>query len=277
MTEPTDDLAEQFRLTGRIALITGAGKGIGAAIATTFAEAGADVALTARTAADLESVAAAVRERGRRALVMPGDVNDLDFLGRLVEATVAEFGGLDILVNNAGGSMSRPFLQTTVDQLAKSFHFNVLVPFELSRLAVPYLLNRGDAAIVNIGSVVGELAVRGQFTHSLTKSAEGQLTRLMAVELSPRIRVNAVLPGAVETDALRGWLERFGPEVREHMISQTAMRRNGLPQDIANAALFLASEASSFVTGKLLMVDGAASTGLLPRDMPDLTAESALG
>ncbi len=265
-------LAEQFRLTGRVALITGAGKGIGASIATTFAEAGADVALTSRTADDLEAVAAAVRDHGRRALVLPGDVNDLEFLARLVDRTVAELGGLDILVNNAGGSVSRPFLSTTVDQLAKSFHFNVLVPFELSRLAVPHLLRRGDASILNIGSVVGELAVRGQFTHSLTKSAEGQLTRLMAAELSPRIRVNAVLPGAIETDALRGWLERFGPEVREHMISQTAMRRNGLPQDIANAALFLVSDASSFVTGKLLMVDGAASTGLLPREMPDLTA-----
>jgi 7-alpha-hydroxysteroid dehydrogenase len=265
-------LPEQFRLTDRVALITGAGKGIGAAIATTFAQAGADVALTSRTAEDLESVAELVRSHGRRALVLPGDVNDLEFLGRLVEATVAEFGGLDILVNNAGGSVSRPFLKTTVDQLAKSFHFNVLVPFELSRLAVPHLLRRGDGSILNIGSVVGELAVRGQFTHSLTKSAEGQLTRLMAAELSPRIRVNAVLPGAIETDALRGWLERFGPEVREHMISQTAMRRNGLPEDIANAALFLVSDASSFVTGKLLMVDGAASTGLLPREMPDLTA-----
>jgi 7-alpha-hydroxysteroid dehydrogenase len=266
------DLAEQFRLTGRVALITGAGKGIGAAIATTFAAAGADVALTARTASDLEAVADAVREHGRRALVLPGDVNDLEFLRDVVDRTVAELGGLDILVNNAGGSVSRPFLDTTVEQLAKSFHFNVLVPFELSRLAAPHLLKRGNAAIINIGSVVGELAVRGQFTHSLTKSAEGQLTRLMAVELSPRIRVNAVLPGAIETDALRGWLERFGPEVREHMISQTAMRRNGLPQDIANAVLYLASDASSFVTGKLLVVDGAASTGLLPREMPDLTA-----
>ena len=129
------DLAAQFRLTGRVAVITGAGKGIGAAIAAAFAEAGADVALTSRTAADLESVAEQVRAYGRRALVVPGDVNSVAFLAELVDRTVDELGGIDVVVNNAGGSLSRPFLATTVDQLAKSFHFNVLVPFELSRLA----------------------------------------------------------------------------------------------------------------------------------------------
>lgn len=264
------DLAERFRLTGRVAIITGAGKGIGAAIACAFAESGADVALTSRTEADLNSVAAQVREFGRRALVMPGDVNDVGFLAELVSRTVAELGGIDVVVNNAGGSVSRAFLATTVAQLEKSFHFNVSVPFELSRLATPHLLERAGASIINIGSVAGEHAVRGSLTHSLTKSAMGQLTRLMATELAPRIRVNAVLPGAIETDALRGYLDDYGPEVREQMIERTAMRRNGLPDDIASAALFLASPAASFITGRLLGVDGMASSGLMPREMPDL-------
>ncbi len=264
------DLADRFRLTDRVAIITGAGKGIGAAIAVTFAEAGADVALTSRTEGDLQAVAERVRGCGRSALVIPGDVNDEAFLGELVERTVAEFGRLDIVVNNAGGSVSKPFLATTVRQLEKSFHFNVAVPFELSRLATPYLLQRDGASIINIGSVAGEHAVRGSLTHSLTKSAMGQLTRLMAAELSPRIRVNAVLPGAIETDALRGYLDDYGPQVREQMIARTAMRRNGLPDDIANAALFLASPAASFITGRLLPVDGLAGSGLMPRDMPDL-------
>ncbi len=263
-------LAEQFRLTDRVALVTGAGKGIGAAIATTFARAGAQVAITSRTAADLETVAAQIRAEGRVALIAPGDVNDLGFLASLVDRTVTELGGIDIVVNNAGGSVSRPFLSTTVDQLSKSLHFNVLVPFELSRLATPHLLGRSSPSIINVGSVVSEHAVRGQLAHSLSKAALAQLTRLMAAELAPRIRVNGVLPGAIETDALRTYLDQYGPEVREHMVTRTAMRRNGQPDDIANAALFLASPAASFITGRLLMVDGSASPELMPRQLPDL-------
>jgi 7-alpha-hydroxysteroid dehydrogenase len=122
------ELTDRFLLTDQVAIITGAGKGIGAAIATTFAAAGADVVLTARTEADLESVAAEVRALGRRALVLPGNVNDLSELANIVDRTVAEFGRLDIVVNTAGGSVSKPYLETSVDQIEKSFHFNVSVP-----------------------------------------------------------------------------------------------------------------------------------------------------
>lgn len=268
---------DRFRLEDRIALVTGAGKGIGAAIARTFAEAGADLVLTARTEADLEAVAEDVRSHGRRALVVPGDVNELAFLADLVDRTVAELGGLDIVVNNAGGTLARPFLKTTVEQLEKSFHFNVSVPFELCRLAVPHLLEREGANIVNIGSMAGVFAVRGSLAHSLTKSAMAQLTKLSAADLAPRIRVNAVLPGAIETDALAGYLERLDPAVREEMVRRTAMRRNGLPEDIADACLFLASPAARWITGKLLEVDGKAEENLIPSNAPDLAPGSGSG
>jgi 7-alpha-hydroxysteroid dehydrogenase len=261
---------DRFRLDGKVAIVTGAGKGIGAAIATAFAEAGADVAITARTASDLEAVAGEVEGLGRRALVHPGDVNDLAVVAALVEGTVAELGGIDIVVNNAGGSESRPFLDTTTGQLESSFHFNISVPFELSRLAVPRMLERGGGAIVNIGSVAGQKAVRGSLTHSLTKSALGQLTRLMAIELAPRIRVNAVLPGAIETDSLRRFLDGRGAAIRQTMIERTAMRRNGVPDDITPAVLYFASPASSWVSGKLLEVDGLAAAELVPKDQQDL-------
>lgn len=257
-------------LEGQVALVTGGGKGIGAAIAERLADAGADVTVTARTAADVEAVAESVRSRGRKALAIPGDVNDLDLLSELVERTVVELGRLDIVVNNAGGSTSRPFLDTTVDDLEASFHFNISSPFELTRLAVPHLLATDGGSVVNIGSVAGSKAVRGTLTHSLTKSALAQLTQLAAVELAPRIRVNAVLPGAIETDSLRGFLSAMDPAIRDEMLRRTPMRRNGTPDDIAHATVFLASPAAGWITGKLLEVDGDAEDVLIPKNQPDL-------
>lgn len=261
---------EHFRLDGKVAIITGAGKGIGAAIARSFAESGADCVLTARTEADLEKVAEDVTRAGGRALPLVADVNDLDALASVVDRCVDEFGGLDIVVNNAGGSMSRPFMETTVSQLEKSFHFNVSAPFELVRLAVPHLLERGGGVVCNIGSVAGRNAVRNSLTHSLTKAALEQLTRLMAVELAPRIRVNAVLPGAVETDSLRMYLSSMDPSIRVAMHANTAMRRNGLPIDIAAAVLYLCSPAAAWVTGQSLAVDGMANGDLIPKVTTDL-------
>jgi 7-alpha-hydroxysteroid dehydrogenase len=266
----TDNVLDRFRLDGRVAIITGAGKGIGAAIATAFADAGADCVLTARTASDIENVAAQVRARGRRAIAVATDVNDLGALAVLVERAEAELGGIDIVVNNAGGSMSKPFLETTAADLEKSFHFNVVAAFELVRLSVPHLLQRGGGVVCNIGSVAGQKAVRNSLTHSLTKAAVEQLTRLMAIELAPRIRVNGVLPGAIETDSLRRYLSAMDPSIRSAMHANTAMRRNGEPDDIANAVLYLCSPAAQWVTGELVTVDGMAAEELIPKHTVDL-------
>ena len=263
-------MLERFLLTDQVVVITGGGKGIGAASAAAAAEAGADVVITARTAADLDEVAEVVRGHGRRALPIPGDVNDLGFIGELVERTVAELGGIDVVVNNAGGSQSKPLLDTTVDALQKSFHFNVLSPFELVRLAVPHMLERGGGSIVNIGSVAGRNATRGSFTHSLMKAAVGQMTRLMAAELSPKIRCNAVLPGAIETASFKAWAEHMPPEMRDQMVEATPMRRNGTPEDVAAAVLYFMAPASAWVTGKLLDVDGGVPGPLFPSPQKDL-------
>lgn len=261
---------DRFRLDGKVAVVTGAGKGIGAEIARALAEAGADVAVVARTADDLEAVAAAVRALGRRALVFPADLNDVSVLPVLIERIGAELGGLDIVVNNAGGSASYPFLDTRVEHLEGSFHFNVSVPFELSRLAVPLLLERGGGVIVNISSVAGSKTTRGGLVHGTMKAALTHMTRMMAADLAPRIRVNAVLPGAIETAALARLLGRMDPSVRETMIERTPMRRNGRPDDIAPMVVFLASSAAEWITGKCYDIDGAASADLLPKAIPDL-------
>lgn len=263
-------MLEQFLLTDQVAIITGGGKGIGAATAELFARAGADVVVTARTAEDVTLVAKSVETHGRRGIAVPGDVNDLAFLAELVRRTVDELGGIDLLVNNAGGSVSRPLLETTVADLEHSFHFNISSPFELVRLAVPHMLERGGGSIVNISSVAGRNAPRGSFTHSLTKAAVSQMTRLMAAELSPRIRVNAVLPGAIETASFKTWIKHMPDDLREQMIASTPMRRNGTPDDVASAILYFASPASSWVTGKLLDVDGGVPGPLFPSPQPDL-------
>ena len=263
-------MLERFRIDGQVAVITGAGKGIGAATAVAFAEAGADVAITARTVDDLERVAKEVEAHGQRALVVPGDVNDLEFLAGLVDRTVAELGGIDLVVNNAGGTLAKPFLDTTVDDLAKSLHFNLLSPFELCRLAVPHMLDRGAGVILNVGSVAGRNATRGSMAHSLTKSALAQLTRLMAAELSPRIRVNAVQPGAIETESLRWWLTKMPDDLRETMLRTIPLHRTGTPEDIAAAILYLCSPASAYVTGRLLDVDGGTQGEVFPNRQPDL-------
>jgi 7-alpha-hydroxysteroid dehydrogenase len=246
---------DQFSLAGKVALITGAGRGIGAGIARGFAEAGATVAVVARTQADVDRVAKDIEASGGRALALAADVKDLDALPGVVERTVGELGGLDILVNNAGGEISPPFLDTRVDHIKDAIHFNVLVPFELSRLAVPHLLERPGAAILNISSQTTLVSIRGSLAHHTGKTAESQLTLSMAADLGPKIRVNALLPGPIVTEALqRYWDEKH--DNSQVLAERTRMKRLGTVEDVANAAVFLCSPAASWITALLMELTG---------------------
>jgi 7-alpha-hydroxysteroid dehydrogenase len=267
MTNSTLDL---FRLDGKVALVTGAGKGIGEGIAYALADAGADVAILARTVGDLETVAEGVRQRGRKVVVHPGDAMEWSTLAAFVDRTVAELGGVDVVVNNAGGSNAKRFLETTVEDMEWAFRFNVSSAFELTKLCVPHMLERGGGSVVNIASVAGTESKRATMSYGTAKGAMVQMTRLMAADLSPKIRVNAVLPGAIETPSLRDFLSRLDDDTRRIMVERTPMRRNGRVEDIALGVLYFVSPAASWVSGKILDIDGGAWPEFIPKNVPDL-------
>ena len=261
-------ILDRFRLDDKVVIVTGAGRGIGADIARTYAEVGANVVLAARTEAQLEEVAADVRASGGEALVVPCDVSELDVLDNLVDRTVETFGGVDIVVNNAGGSMPNAFLDTSVRAFEKAFHFNVTTAFRLTQLAVPHMLDREGASVVNISSAIGRMSDRGFAAYGTAKGALTHLTRLLAADLAPRVRVNGIAVGSVATSALQVVLD--SDEIHDEMVARTPLKRLGDPTDIAAAALWLASPAGSWVTGKVVEVDGGLEAPNLALGLPDL-------
>jgi 7-alpha-hydroxysteroid dehydrogenase len=226
------------------------------------------VVIAARTKEQLDEVAADVQAHGRRALVVPMDVSEIDNLERLVDVTVSEFGRIDIVVNNAGGSMPAPLTDTSVKMFESAFHFNVTTAFALSKAALPHLLESGNGAIVNISSAMGRLRDRGFVAYGTAKGALSHMTKLMAIDCAPRVRVNAIAVGSVATSALEVVLTE--DVIRNEMVEKTPMKRLGDVEDIAIGALYLASDAASFVTGKIFEIDGGIEAANLDMRLPDL-------
>jgi 7-alpha-hydroxysteroid dehydrogenase len=267
-----DQGPDEFRLDGYVALITGGGRGIGAGIARAFALAGADVALVARTASEIQDVAAAIQATGRSASIIPADLTDVSQAARIVERTIAEHGRLDVMVNNAGGAMPTPYLDTTPQALDEAFHFNVSAPFELTKRATPHLLASGRGSVINITSRMDSFTARKMVIYGTVKAALSHMTRLLAVELAPGVRVNGIAPGVVETDGLQSVLN---DEVRHRIISATPLRRLSTVADVANTARWLASAAAGNITGKVIEIDGGAEAPTFPDDTPDLQIAAA--
>jgi 7-alpha-hydroxysteroid dehydrogenase len=260
-------ILDRFRLDGRVALVTGAGRGIGRGIALAFAEAGADVVCSARSTEEIERTAEQVRGLGRCALAVPCDVMERAQLERLVEATLDELGGIDVLVNNAGGWPPKPALRTSEKDFEAAYRFNVTSAFLLTRFCVPHLAKSGAGAIVNISSAAGRLVQPGFAAYGTAKAALSFLTKNLAAEFAPKVRVNAIAVGSVETSALGGILT---DELRAKMEELTPMGRIGSVEDIAACALYLASPAAAWVTGKVFEVDGGTETTNFRMPVADL-------
>jgi 7-alpha-hydroxysteroid dehydrogenase len=261
MSQPAS-LLDRFRLDARVAIVTGASSGIGRATALALADAGAHVVLASRTKERLDEVAARI---GPRALVCPTDVSKPTELDALVARTLEVHGRIDVLVNVAGGTPPTIALAVSDDDLDAAFRFNVTSAFHLARACAPQLAQHGGA-IVSISSSMSHRVDSGFVAYGTAKAALDHMTRLLAHEWAPKIRVNAIAVGATKTEALSFVTQM--PGVEDGMVAKTPMGRLGEPEDIALAALYLASPAASWVTGQVLAVDGGAPTSVWPFPIP---------
>lgn len=243
---------KNFSLQGKTAIVTGGGKGIGKAIGLTFAQAGANVVFAARTQADLDNAVSAAKQYGVGAIGIVCDVLDDEQLVSLVPKTIEAFGAIDILVNNAGGTMPKPMEQISARSFRRSLDFNITTTFLLSQAALPHL-RQSKGNIINIASAAGRL-VQPLFTsYGTSKAAVIHLSKMMAAELAPDVRVNVISPGSIMTEALDFFIDDAN---KEKMRKLTPLQQLGQAEDIAMAALYLASPAAKWVTGKDIQVDG---------------------
>ena len=253
-------ILDTFRLDGQIAVVTGAGKGIGRAIAIGLAEAGADVAIGARTAADLEAVAQEIRARGRRALAVPTDATSMTALEALAERTAQELGPIGIWVSNAGGipdGTPRYLTKTTEESWDAQIDLNLKAVWMGAVVAAKYMRDAGGV-IVNTSSrsSYGPQVKNGPY--GAAKAGVNSLTATLSRELAPKIRVNAVAPGPIPTENFNDCMGTDDEAKREHLREMIGipLQRYGREEDIAAAALYLASPASGWVTGQCIFVTG---------------------
>ena len=244
-----------FRLDGQVALVSGASRGIGRAIALGLADAGASVAVAARSADALAAVAEEIEGRGGESLPLPTDVRERAEVDAMVARTVERFGRIDVLVNSAGTALRQPSVEISEADFESVYATNIRGLTFACTAAGQHFLAQGSGRIINIASLASVLGVPGRALYSSTKGAVAQLTMSLAVEWGPRnICVNAILPGWIATDFTRAIFDQ--PDVLQRITDRTPLRRIGTAEDIAGLAVYLASPASAFVTGQLIRVDG---------------------
>jgi NAD(P)-dependent dehydrogenase (short-subunit alcohol dehydrogenase family) len=266
----------EFSLAGKSVVVTGAGKGIGRAIALVLAEAGADVAIAARTESDLDEVAGQIRGLGRRSLVVPTDVSSSSEVDRMVQSVLDEFGQIDVLVNNAGFNLRLPLvpppgglpeglrMSRTPDHPITDTEWDGLMATNVNgvmygcRAVAPHMLERGSGKIINVSSVQGKRAMPNTIAYSVSKAAVNMLTRVLALEwASHGVQVNAICPGAYETEMSGDQWQV--PEKAERAAATIPMGRPGNLRELGSLAVYLASAASDYMTGQAVYIDGGIS------------------
>ena len=255
-------MAAAIDLTGKVAIVTGGGRGIGKAITRRLAEAGADVVIASRNASNLEATAEELRSLPGKVLPVMCHVGHEDELENLVLTTERELGPIDILVNNSATNIGQgPALAVTDEMFDKMIQINIKSAFRLVRLIVPKMIERrAGGSIVNIASIAGLRPQPGGILYSMSKAGLLMLTRAWAQEFSPHgIRVNAIAPGLIQTDFSEYYWKNAA--LRQRVETSQPIRRIGQPEDIGYAAAYLASQESSFMTGQVLVIDGGETLG----------------
>ena len=251
-----DSSKDLFSLNGKVSIVTGGGRGLGYGIALALAGAGSDLVIASRSRNELERASQEIMEETKRkVLPLPLDLAREGEVERLVETVLKEFGGIDVLVNNAGTTVRKPFLEVTEKEFDDVVHLNLRAVFFLTQAVVKKMIKQKKGKIINIASLGSQIGLRNISAYTATKGGITSLTKTLALELAPyNINVNAIAPGYYRTqltDALFRDEEGY-----RWVLSRIPLGRPGVPEDLAGAAIFLASPASDYVTGQILFVDG---------------------